>query len=162
MLLEFGWYAANVEIGYKMSKMRSANPLGARNIVRTLLPLLVLALALILAGPASSENHQGETNDPPKEDPQGQELVSPPSDDDDNDDDDSASNGANSGSFFLRSAYKQSQAELRFERTQKELSRLFVLSKPEIDVEFPGGGFDRALVQAANRARRAERALNRR
>ena len=63
--------------------------------------------------------------------------------------------------FIKQMIDSQHQFEDNFKRTQKELARLFVLSQTEIAVEFPDGGFDIALVRAAKRARRAEKAYRR-
>ncbi|MEE9387773.1 MAG: hypothetical protein V3U96_04120 [Paracoccaceae bacterium] len=74
----------------------------------------------------------------------------------------SQSSGGSGTSFSLGSTSTIGQFESSFNRTQEELSRLFVMSDAEIAAEFPNGGFDEALVRAANRARRAERAYLRR
>ncbi len=176
-----------------MPNMRSASPMGARKIARLTLPLLILALALIIAGPAFSNSDRNGTNtnnsnnanrnnanngnnnngnvvtdsgdgtDEPSDNtssnttaPPDVELTSPPKVSKDNDRDSSSSQD-DRGSFYIRSASTKSQSLVRFESSRKELARLFVLTAGQIAAEFPDGGFDQALVHAANRARRAEK-----
>ncbi|MEE9426609.1 MAG: hypothetical protein V3V25_00555 [Paracoccaceae bacterium] len=122
----------------------------------------------------SGEEEPEEEESEPEEEPEGEdegegegeggdiELNSPPEHDDDDDDDRSGASSSDNGtSIFLRSKPRLNSIEARFKTTKKELSRLFLLSNAAIAVEFPNGGYDRALVQAANRARRAERAYKR-
>ncbi|MGR3290568.1 MAG: hypothetical protein ACU0C9_05160 [Paracoccaceae bacterium] len=72
---------------------------------------------------------------------------------------DRESESSDSGtSILFRSDKRVSRVEAKFLSAKEELARLFVLTTTEISVEFPAGGFDQALVQAANRARRTERA----
>ncbi len=125
--------------------MRSANPLGAPKIIKLNLAAVIAVLGMLYADPAQS----GPNSLPPGS--------PPPS----SSDDDSSSSGSGT-SFSLGSTPRLSQFESTMRRTQTELSRLFVLSDAEIAVEFPEGGFDEALVRAANRARRAERSVARR
>jgi len=109
-----------------------------------------------------SDEGGSDSGDDPHGDDGDIELSSPPAQGDDDDDRDDASNDDNGTSINIGSGPRLSKIEAKFNRTKKELSRLFVLSDTEIAVEFPRGGFDEALVRAANRARRAEKAYQRR
>ncbi len=62
---------------------------------------------------------------------------------------------------FFTSVRSDSNLRAKMRSAQKELARLFALSEEEITIEFPDGGYDDALMQAAARARKAERAYRR-
>jgi len=150
----------------------SANQMGAHILTKLLLAFVAAIFVLLAAVPANSAvdhhtpppdkgsqsgDHGGdEGGSDSGDDPHG---GNPPDDDDDGDD---ASQDDSGTSINIGSRPRLSQIEAKFKRTKKELSRLFLLSDPEIAVQFPEGGFDEALVRAATRARRAEKAYKRR
>ena len=59
---------------------------------------------------------------------------------------------------FITSLRSGGSLRAKMRLTQKELARLFALSDEEIAIEFPDGGYEDALMQAADLARKAERA----
>jgi hypothetical protein len=77
------------------------------------------------------------------------------------DDNSSTADADDEPMVFITTTRSGGQSRAKMRRTQKELARLFAMSDAQIKVEFPHGGFDAALVQAATRARRAERAYRR-
>ena len=111
--------------------------------------------------PADAGDHNPPEDDNDAASDGEEELKSPPHTNSDGDSDNYGSAGNDSGSFFLASSSGNDRAKRRYESTRKELARLFVLDNTQIATEFPNGGFDQALVQAANRARRAERSFSR-
>ena len=125
---------------------RSASPLGAQKIIKFNVVAAIAVLAVLNAGPAYSGPNSGPPGSGGGSSGGGE----------------SSGSGSSGTSISMGSTPSLSQFESTFKRTQKELSRLFVLSDAEIAQEFPEGGFDEALVRAANRARRAERAFDRR
>jgi len=62
---------------------------------------------------------------------------------------------------FITSIRSGGSLRAKMRRAQKELARLFALGDPEIAIEFPDGGYEDALMQAAAIARKAERAYRR-
>lgn len=62
---------------------------------------------------------------------------------------------------FITSTKSSGGSRASLRRAQKELARLFALSDVQISAEFPSGGFDAALMNAAATARKAERAYRR-
>ena len=62
---------------------------------------------------------------------------------------------------FITSVRSGSSLRAKMRRAQKELARLFALSDEDIVIEFPDGGYEDALMQAAALARRTERAYRR-
>ncbi|MGR3344727.1 MAG: hypothetical protein ACU0DI_16185 [Paracoccaceae bacterium] len=58
---------------------------------------------------------------------------------------------------FFTSFGSGSSLRAKMRRAQKELARLFALNDQEIATEFPDGGYEDALMQAAALARKAER-----
>jgi len=62
---------------------------------------------------------------------------------------------------FITSIRSGSSLRAKMRRAQRELARLFALRDEEIAIEFPDGGYEDALMQAAAIARKAERAYRR-
>jgi len=165
----------------------SAKPIGAHVLTKLLLAFVAAIFVLLAAVPANSadDHHKPPPDHPPPSDegsqsghkggsadgegdsgsgdnPHGGNPPGQEGDDGDDASNDNASNDDSGTSINIGSGPRLSQIESKFKRTKKELSRLFMLSDTEIEVQFPEGGFDEALVRAASRARRAEKAYERR
>jgi len=108
---------------------------------------------------APSNDNDTASNDTPSGD-NDTVLTTPPAHD--ADDDNAGSGGSDGGTSLFSPRPRASQAKAKMLRAQKELARLFNLSPAEVQAQFPDGGFDEALVQAANQAKRAERRYKRR